>query len=88
MQLAVQEHLDRHPDHVLARLDWENAFNTISREVIFEALLALPDGQGAELLCITNMLYGESAAVLIFFRSDGSTDKILGTDGVTQGCPL
>ena len=88
MQTTLQEHSDLHPDHVIVRLDFKNAFNTISRELIFEALLDLLDGQGAELLCIVNMLYGESAAELIYFAAMASRQKSSVVMSSPKGAPL
>ena len=65
-------------DLFLLQLDFRNAFNTVSREAIFDAVRA----QLPELSAFVEFLYDDPA--FLFF----GTDTLLSSSGVQQGDPL
>lgn len=86
LSTAVREHLANHPDHVCISLDIVNAFNSISRAAMAEAIADMPP----KLRCILSFVLAmyDGPVPLTFFDDLGNAVGIIGAEGVTQGCSL
>jgi hypothetical protein len=76
---TIRARLYEHPDYIFIKVDITNAFNSISREAVFNAVraYAVPF-----LLPVVAFMYNESAVLTM---ADGST--ITSSSGVRQGDP-
>lgn len=80
----VRAYLGLHPDHVVAKTDTANAFNSVSRTWI----LAAARQYFPELAPLADILYGGSSYVTYSDRSSGYSFTVTSPRGVNQGCPL
>jgi len=83
MTRYIDSVLTAHPDWVLLRLDVENAFNSIERAPMFEAVQASPY---AALLPLLYTFYEGPSALI--YQAGGSSEVLESVRGVRQGDPL
>ena len=81
---ATREYLRLHPDHVVISIDIVNAYNSISRAKMMEAILRLPE-ELRHILSFVLQLY-DGPIPLSFFDDLARRIVIDAEDGCTQGC--
>ena len=83
MTTAIKAHLAQHPDHVVACLDFKNAFGSINRTTCVEALRELCPHHPAWLDAV-NVLLSEPVLVV----NPAENHLAMTYDGLPQGDPL
>ncbi len=80
----IRAYIATHSDHVVAKTDIANAFNSISRHWILAAARRF----FPSLVPLAQLLYGRSSTITYKNRKSGRTIVITTDRGVNQGCPL
>jgi hypothetical protein len=81
----TQNALDLDPSHIVLKVDFSNAFNSLSRKTLMHEFYQYP--QLAPFYRLLYWAYSESSALLV--RGDGGlVDCLESAEGVRQGCVL
>ena len=76
-----------HKDSIVLKTDFKNAFNSISRSLVWKSLLKHKDA--APILKAFHYQYSSSSSLLVYDnRSNELSMELESTEGVRQGCPF
>ena len=78
--------LEAHSDNVVVKVDFKNAFNSLSRYAMLAHLFRKPDL--APFYRLSHWIYGEESTLLVRDRRGGVVASIKSLQGVRQGCVL
>jgi hypothetical protein len=85
IRAALHERAKKHPNTIALKTDFKNAFNSISRRLVWEKLQAHP--RASVLLRAFHFQYGRASPLLFYHRRDLFAE-LSSSEGVRQGCPF